>query len=654
MSKNKRRVPPTAKESGRVKTTAEIRTDGPTAAQVSRRGGRETVDALVVAFVLAFLIRTFQAEAFVIPTGSMAPTLMGRHKDVFCDQCGTRFKVNSSDDSADLAPLLQREVAGGRMSAAQARSKLAGTLCVGGECPQCRYLMLLEEQGTASLRPAWQTDPIQSADYSGDRLVVSKYAYSFAEPKRWDVAVFKYPGNSQTNYIKRVTGLPGEELRVFQGDLFVKPLGSDDAFAIASKPPKQVMAMRQFVHDTHNEPKRLIDAGWPLAWAGAGGWEVSNKPAVATLGAEVYRSVFRVEAEGEPTSWLRYRHTPPTENVWRNVLEDDASIDTTPSPQLITDFTPYNTRLNLDHASELRQLSLAPRRRRPDDLGRVGLHWVSDLMLEADVDIESNAGNVSLELVEAGTHYGVTIDIASGEAMLWQMPFEGEARETLATGATAVRGGTEYAIRLANVDGRLLLWIDGSVVEVDAVASTEPSDATGEAQVPRTSETDPGDLAPAGVGAAGGAKLTVKRLQLGRDGYYIAASHETPNPGFTTDVTPSAFELVDQRDWERTLLNLPEDPSLWYALANRRRVDFPIGEGQLFVMGDNSGWSLDARLWAGGNGRDGGKPGGSYLERSQLVGKAVCVYWPHSWYSVPFTGRRIPAWPNFGDMRLVR
>jgi hypothetical protein len=48
---------------------------------------RETVESVAIAFVLAFLFRTFEAEAFVIPTGSMAPTLMGRHKDLVCPKC---------------------------------------------------------------------------------------------------------------------------------------------------------------------------------------------------------------------------------------------------------------------------------------------------------------------------------------------------------------------------------------------------------------------------------------------------------------------------------------------------------------------------------------------------------------------------------------
>src|SRR5439155_1572925 len=48
---------------------------------------RETIESIVVAFVLAFLFRTFEAEAFVIPTGSMAPTLYGQHRDITCEKC---------------------------------------------------------------------------------------------------------------------------------------------------------------------------------------------------------------------------------------------------------------------------------------------------------------------------------------------------------------------------------------------------------------------------------------------------------------------------------------------------------------------------------------------------------------------------------------
>ena len=48
---------------------------------------RESVESFVVVF-LAFLLWSFEAEGFVIPTGSMAPTLMGRHKEITCPECG--------------------------------------------------------------------------------------------------------------------------------------------------------------------------------------------------------------------------------------------------------------------------------------------------------------------------------------------------------------------------------------------------------------------------------------------------------------------------------------------------------------------------------------------------------------------------------------
>ena len=48
--------------------------------------------------MLAFLFRTFEAEAFVIPTGSMAPTLMGRHKDLECPECHYNFQVSASEE----------------------------------------------------------------------------------------------------------------------------------------------------------------------------------------------------------------------------------------------------------------------------------------------------------------------------------------------------------------------------------------------------------------------------------------------------------------------------------------------------------------------------------------------------------------------------
>src|SRR3954449_342166 len=73
------------------------------AATTPRESNRETVESIVVAFILALLIRGFEAEAFVIPTGSMAPTLMGRHKEITCPQCGIVYPVNASEEAEPVS-----------------------------------------------------------------------------------------------------------------------------------------------------------------------------------------------------------------------------------------------------------------------------------------------------------------------------------------------------------------------------------------------------------------------------------------------------------------------------------------------------------------------------------------------------------------------
>jgi signal peptidase I len=68
---------------------------------VSRDSFREVVETVVFVIVLVLLLKTFVAEAFVIPTGSMATTLLGNHLDVECPQCKYRFIVNASSELDD-------------------------------------------------------------------------------------------------------------------------------------------------------------------------------------------------------------------------------------------------------------------------------------------------------------------------------------------------------------------------------------------------------------------------------------------------------------------------------------------------------------------------------------------------------------------------
>jgi signal peptidase I len=56
---------------------------------------------------------------------------------------------------------------------------------------------------------------------NGERLIVNKAIYHFEEPQRGDVIIFHSPADYQTDYIKRVIGLPGDTIRITGGVVYV-------------------------------------------------------------------------------------------------------------------------------------------------------------------------------------------------------------------------------------------------------------------------------------------------------------------------------------------------------------------------------------------------------------------------------------------------
>lgn len=174
---------------------------------------KDTIEAIVIAFVLAFVFRAYVVEAFVIPTGSMAPTLLGEHIRVTCDQCGYQF-------AADPPKAVRQEMSRTRNGQSLVYSRnwinapsfgnpnrhyqTAGLEAI---CPMCQYANNVARGTRIS---------------SGDRILVQKFVYNFNKPNRWDVVVFKAPHQPTTNYIKRLVGLPNESLLIIGGNIYVK------------------------------------------------------------------------------------------------------------------------------------------------------------------------------------------------------------------------------------------------------------------------------------------------------------------------------------------------------------------------------------------------------------------------------------------------
>lgn len=57
--------------------------------------------------------------------------------------------------------------------------------------------------------------------HDNDRLFINKFVYSFEKIERGDVVVFHYPGDPAKSYIKRVIALPGDDLRIEDGTVYV-------------------------------------------------------------------------------------------------------------------------------------------------------------------------------------------------------------------------------------------------------------------------------------------------------------------------------------------------------------------------------------------------------------------------------------------------
>lgn len=55
----------------------------------------------------------------------------------------------------------------------------------------------------------------------GDRVIASRLAYTFDDPERFDIAIFKYPDNEKEYFVKRVIGLPGEKVDILNGTVYI-------------------------------------------------------------------------------------------------------------------------------------------------------------------------------------------------------------------------------------------------------------------------------------------------------------------------------------------------------------------------------------------------------------------------------------------------
>jgi signal peptidase I len=205
----------------------------------------ETLQSLIVAFVLAMIFRGFVTEGFVIPTGSMAPTLMGQHLRLHSEKTGWEFPVGV-DPSWPAR---------------------------GGNGVEAKYLDLPDPMLGRVYPGSAISERIIPRHRMGDRILVLKSLYPFSSPSRFDVVVFKNPTDPigpAENYIKRLVGLPDEAIWLVDGDVFATDAESVEdysSFRIQRKPEHVQRAVWQPVHDSNFMPRDT--ANWDSPYHGS-------------------------------------------------------------------------------------------------------------------------------------------------------------------------------------------------------------------------------------------------------------------------------------------------------------------------------------------------------------------------------------------------
>jgi len=559
------------------------------------RSRRESIESFIVV-ILAFLVWSFEAEGFVIPTGSMAPTLMGRHKEITCPECGWIYWVNADSE-------VEPTGIGGRTT----------QRVTWGTCENCR------SQCRVDAEPSFSGDRVYTVK-TGTSIPFAPF-FGRVEPRRWEVTVFNLPEDPSTRYIKRLVGMPGEVLRIQGGDLWRRDLDIASEFERPRRSPAQQLQTQVPVFDDSHRPASLRDDPRWRRWTPSASW------------TETAPGAFAVDATGDRWEELRYRHVVPDPEQWEAIREGREPA-TPPRATLITDFSSYNTEQTPQGLEDYRAAS------RP----WFQPHWVGDLTLSLRLDIVEPGGLARLELIEAGISNRCEIDLATGEARL----FHGDV-QLGAPAATSIGVKGSHKLVFANVDDRLTLWVDGELPFGDG-----RDYASHDAETISRPTVD--DLEPARV-AARDARIVASGLVLTRDVYYTQEPGEPDSNDLLVFVggPPGAFFdlLADPARYGELAWRAPRD----YPIEPGRYM--MLGDNSAWSR-DSRAWgrpdqttpTAPERGWD-----DSGRESWEVPE-ALVTGRAFCVYWPHFkpvWPKFPLgPDLRLPARPNLEEVRWIR
>jgi signal peptidase I len=557
---------------------------------------KETIESIIVAFILAFVFRAFVVEAFVIPTGSMAPTLLGDHISFTCPQCGYGFHTDTRDSriagSRKFSTLLQGNNGYG----------INGNQALRAPCPMCQFDV---------------TEP-QLRTKAGDRILVLKYVYALSEPRRWDVVVFRNPSKPAENYIKRLVGLPNEWLSINRGNIYTST-DEGGTWQVRTKPEHAQRAMWQPIYHSRYVPLDAQSRPWQSPWRTSGRWRSHDQG--------LRFSYTHSETSADPPGALNFEF---------GLFDARRAIEGLPSSR---DFCAYNIY--------------------QPGMGLKTLTFAQDLRLAATITSKQTdiaAGQrpalvARLRLQTDAIEVRGVVD-ANGERRI-------EARPTQINNAKWTTLGQPVAgrpfvpdqatrVELWHVDHDISLWVDGRQVvlyRLPLSITYDPRDPTGprmgihpkifEGAAPEDELAEALALVrlpdePAQVSLSlEGASADVKDVDLDRDVFYTDRNRNH-RPESVTGVMANIAKI---------------GPDQFFCLGDNS----PASHDSRLWNTVNDWVKYHTADPAGPHGPQGVPPG--YVPRKLLIGRAFFVYFP-----APFGLSRtsFPFIPNFGDLRFIR
>lgn len=428
----------------RTKSAARSPATDPPAAR--KEPWPEQIASFVGFFIYLLILKTFFLPLFIIPTGSMAETLYGAHALQTCPNCGVEYPI------------------GWNVPGPPGRPRVV-------QCPNCRW-QLADREALGTVNPPPGTPglrlepPPRSA--AGDRIFVHGWLFDrpfktvpMLGPARWDVVVFKVPTDGETNYIKRLLGLPGEKIELINGDLFV-----NDRLEAKSADAQRALWFPYYDHD-HTPRAASRAADYHPRW-------VALENEDAWQGVET--RVLAFADTGGQVGTLQFASDP----------------DEPRAPGVIHDFYAYNV---TGHQQ--------PR-----------YHAVNDVRLSAEIELTRRGPGsfVELSLKRFADTFCARLS-GTGELTLLHSRGPGP-RDTWATagGVDTVR---PLRLALSHVDGRVVVEVDGRplLTSTPAQYTITPGVASRESTYGES---------PTLQVRAGDVELTLRHLLIERDVYYTS------------------------------------------------------------------------------------------------------------------------------------